>query len=210
MLKWCLILRRLTSIGIYLRCQDWSYSAYGYESLKEEIPMNMPTPQGQSMTMRVFVDADHAGDRITRCSRRGFIVFLNGALIYWSSKKQNSCETSTFGSEFVAMKQATEYVRGLRYKLRMMGIKVDEPAFVFGDNKSVLCNTTAPESTLKKKSNAIAYHFVREGVARDEWRTAYVNTEENVADLLTKPLHGAKRAKFVRMILQHIFPEKEE
>jgi hypothetical protein len=50
----------------------------------------------------------------------------------------------------------------------MMGIKVDEPAFVFGDNQSVLCNTTAPALTLKKKSNAIAYHFVREGVARDE------------------------------------------
>ena len=190
--------------------QDWSYSAYGYESLEEELPMNMPTAHGQSMTMRVFVDADHAGETVTRRSRTGFIVFLNGAPIYWSSKRQNSVETSTFGSEFVAMKQATEYVRGLRYKLRMMGIKVDEPAFVFGDNKSVLCNTTAPESTLKKKSNAIAYHFVREGVARDEWRTAYVNTDENVADLLTKPLSGAKRAKFVRMILQHIFPEKEE
>jgi hypothetical protein len=40
------------------------------------------------MTMRVFVDADHAGDLLTRCSRTGFIVFLNGALIYWSSKKQ--------------------------------------------------------------------------------------------------------------------------
>jgi len=190
--------------------QDWSYSAYGYESLKEELPLNMPIAHGQSMTMRVFVDADHAGDLITRHSRTGFIVFLNGAPIYWSYKKQSSCETSTFGSEFVAMKQATEYVRGLCYKLRMMGIKADEPAFVFGDNKSVLCNTTAPESTLKKKSNAIAYHFVREGVARDEWRTAYVNTEEKVADLLTKPLSGAKRAKFVWMILQHIFPEKEE
>ena len=190
--------------------QDWSYSSYGYESLEEELPLNMPTPHGQSMTMRVFVDADHAGEVVTRRSRTGFIVFLNGAPIYWSSKKQNSVETSTFGSEFVAMKQATEYVRGLRYKLRMMGIKVDEPAFVFGDNKSVLCNTTAPESTLKKKSNAIAYHFVREGVARDEWRTAYVNTDENVADLFTKPLSGAKRAKLVRMILQHVFPEKEE
>jgi hypothetical protein len=54
----------------------------------------------------------------------GFIVFLNGAPIYWSSKKQTSCETSTFGSEFVAMKQATEYIRGLRYKLQMMGITV--------------------------------------------------------------------------------------
>jgi hypothetical protein len=42
------------------------------------------------------------------------------------------------------MKQATEYVRGLRYKLRMMGIKIDEPAFVFGDNKSLLCNTDGP------------------------------------------------------------------
>jgi hypothetical protein len=49
-----------------------------------------------------------------------------------------------------------------------MGIKVDEPAFVFGDNQSVLCNTTAPASTLKNKSNAISYHFVREGVGRDE------------------------------------------
>ena len=125
----------------------------------------MPVPHGQSMTMRVFVDADHAGDQVTHRSRTGFIVFLNNAPIYWSSKKQTSCETSTFGSEFVAMKQATEYVRGLRYKLRMMGIKVDEPAFVCGDNQSVLCNTTAPTSTLKKKSNAIAYHSVREGVA---------------------------------------------
>jgi hypothetical protein len=134
-----------------------------------------------------------------------FIVFLNNSPIFWSSKKQGSCETSTFGSEFVAMKQATEYVRGLRFKLRMFGITVDEPAFVFGDNQSVLANTSAPASTLKKKSNAIAYHFVREGCARDEWRTAYINTHENVADLFTKPLpSGEKQTKFIRMILHHI------
>ena len=46
------------------------------------------------------------------------------------------------------------------------------------------------------------------GAARDEWRTAYVNTDENLADLLTKPLSGPKRAKFVRMVLHHVFPEK--
>jgi hypothetical protein len=157
--------------------QDWSYSPYGCEELNEELPCNMPKSLGPSMTMRVFVDADHAGDLITQRSRTGFIVFLNGAPIYWSSKKQTSCETSTFGSKFVAMKQATEYIRGLRYKLRMMGITVDEPAYVFGDNQSVLANTTAPGSTLKKKSNAIAYHFVWEGCARDEWRTAYITTQ---------------------------------
>ena len=87
-----------------------------------------------------------------------------------------------------------------------MGITaVDEPAFVFGDNQSVLANTTAPGSTLKKKSNAIAYHFVRKGCACDEWQTTYINTDENVADLLTKtkPLAGPKRTKFVRMLLHH-------
>ena len=185
--------------------QDWSFSQYGCEEMVEELPDGMPVPLGQSMTMRVYVDSDHAGDMLTRRSRTGYVVLLNGAPIYWNSKKQTSCETSTFGSEFVAMKQATEYVRGLRFKLRMMGIPVEEPAFVFGDNQSVLANTTAPASTLKKKSNAIAYHFVREGCARDEWRTAYINTHDNVADLFTKPLpSGEKRCKFVRMLLHHL------
>ena len=87
-----------------------------------------------------------------------------------------------------------------------MGTPVNGPAFIQGDNQSVLANTTIPDSTLKKKSQSIAYHFVREGVARDEWRTAYVNTHENPADLLTKPLPaGEKRRKFVKMLLHHIF-----
>ena len=156
--------------------------------------------------IRAYVDADHAGDCLTRRSRTGFLVYLNSAPVYWSSKKQGSCETSTFGSEFMAMKQCVEYLRGLRYKLRMMGIPVDLPSFVFGDNQSVLYNTTLPDSTLKKKSLSIAYHFVREGACKDEWRTAYINTHLNPADLLTKPLPGSeKRMNFVRMVLHHLF-----
>ena len=122
------------------------------------------------------------------------------------SKKQAGIETSSFGSEFTAMKQCTEYIRGLRYKLRMMGIPVENPTYIFGDNQSVLANTTMPDSTLKKKSQSICYHFVREGVARNEWRTTYVNTQDNPADLLTKPLPaGEKRIKFVTGILHYIF-----
>jgi hypothetical protein len=104
---------------------DWSFLPYDGETLNEELHADMPQPLGPSMTMRVFVDINHAGDQLTCRLRTGFIIFLNNAPIYWSSKKQNSCETSTFGSEFVAMKQATEYVHGLRYKLQMMGIMVD-------------------------------------------------------------------------------------
>ena len=72
------------------------------------------------------------------------------------------------------MKQCCEYICGLRYKLRMMGIPVEGPTCIYGNNQSDLANTTIPESTLKKKSQSIAYHFVHEGAARDEWRTSYV------------------------------------
>ncbi|EJK56248.1 hypothetical protein THAOC_23906 [Thalassiosira oceanica] len=131
--------------------QDWNYSVYGCDGLTEELPEDMPKPLGKSMRMHVYVDSDHAGDSLTRRSRTGFVVFLNSAPIYWFSKRQTSCETSTFGSEFIAMKTACDYVKGLRYKLRMMGVRVDEPTYIYGDNQSVLANTSNPGSTLKKK-----------------------------------------------------------
>ena len=95
--------------------QDWDNTVYANErgELKEDVPKNLPTPLGKGFTMRVFVDSDHAGDQVTRRSRTGFLVYLNNALIYWCSKKQTTVETSSFGSEFLAMKHATEYVRGL-------------------------------------------------------------------------------------------------
>ena len=90
----------------------------------------------------------------------------------------------------------------------MMGIPVNNPAYIYGDNQSVLWNTTVPDSMLKKKSNAIAYHFVREGVARDEWRTAYIKTNLNPADLMTKALpSGENRKQKVRLIMYDIYPE---
>ena len=187
--------------------KDWSSSEFS-SAIKEktEVHPRAPRPRGYGFTVVGKVDADHAGDLVTRRSRTGFIVYLNSAPIYWFSKKQNSVETASFGSEFMAMKQLCEYLRGLRYKLVMMGIPCEGPSYVCGDNQSVLANTTIPESTLKKKSSSLAYHLVREGVARDEWRTAYVNTHKNEADLLTKVLpFGEKRRGFVRKVLHHVY-----
>ena len=115
-------------------------------------------------------------------------------------------ETSTFGSKFVAMKHCTEYIQGLRFKLQMIGININGPAFVYGDNQSVLANATGPDSSLKKKSNSITFHFVREGTARDEWRTTYIETKENTSDILTKRLpSGEKQRKFGKRLLHHLY-----
>ena len=86
----------------------------------------------------------------------------------------------------------------------MFGIPVDEPAFIYGENQSVLINVSAPESKLKKKIQSVAYHFVHEGCAADEWRTTYIHTLLNVSELITKSLSGEKRWRFVRMLLHQI------
>jgi hypothetical protein len=172
-----------------------------YGDVKEAIPANAPEPRGKEVDMICFVDADHAGDQVTRRSRSGILIYLNRSPILWYSKKQNTIETSTFGSEFVALKIATELIQGLRYKLRMMGVPIEGPTRVKCDNMSVVNNTTAPESMLKKKSNAIAYHYVREAVASNVIRISYEPSKSNLADVLTKTHTGTERAEFMRKIL---------
>ena len=101
---------------------------------------------------------------------------MNTALIDWLSKKQATIESSVFGAEFIAMKTGVEALRGIRYKLRMMGVPLTGPTYIYGDNMSVIYNTSRPESTLKKKSNSICYHAVREAVASGECLTIHCKT----------------------------------
>jgi hypothetical protein len=126
---------------------------------------------------------------------------VNRAPILWFSKRQNTVETSTFGSEFIAARIAVELIEGLRYKLRMFGIPIDGPTNVYIDNESVVLNITHPESPLKKKHNAIAYHRVREAVASETICIAYEPSETNLADILTKLLPGWKLKELCRRIM---------
>jgi hypothetical protein len=179
-------------------CGDWSEY---YPDAREAIPLDMPGPRGNPVTMSAFVDADHAGDTVTRRSHTGLIIFVNRAPIIWYSKKQNTVETSTFGSEFVAMRTAVEIVEGLRYKLRMMGFPLEGPTNVFCDNSAVVANSSKPESTLKKKHLSIAYHRCREAQAAGTIQVAKEGTETNISDLFTKFLTGTKLRTLCSFVL---------
>ena len=165
---------------------------------KESIP-NVE-PRGNGVIISAFVDADHAGDHINRRSHTGIVIFVNKAPILWYSKRQTTVETSSYGSELVAMKTAVEMIEGLRYKLRAFGVPIDGPAFLFCDNQSVVFSTSTPESALKRKHNAIAYHKVRESAASGAIAVFKVGTDENLSDLLTKNLNGRKTSNFAGAI----------
>jgi hypothetical protein len=150
----------------------------------------------------MFVDSDHAGDKQTRRSRTGFITFVNMAPIVWFSKKQATVKTSVFGAEFVAIKQGMKCLRGLHYKLRMMGIAISGPSYIYGGNMSVIHDTQRPESMLKKKSNLICYHAICKAVAIGECLTGHVSTHNNPADICAKVIPGGrKRDHLVGLLL---------
>jgi hypothetical protein len=96
---------------------------------------------------------------VTRRFQSGILLFVSRAPILWYSKRQNPVETSTFaGSKFVAMLIAVKLIEALQHKLRMFGVPIEGSTNVFCDNEVVMKNAIYPESTLKKKHNAIAYH----------------------------------------------------
>jgi hypothetical protein len=159
-----------------------------YPDASGEIPKDPPPEKGPRVRMTVYVDAYHAHDLVTRRLIIGILVILNKTPIRWVSKCQKTVETSTYGSELVASRVATELILEIRYMLRSLGVALDGPALMLGDNMSVVLNTTVPSSVLKKNHNAIAYHRVREAIAARIMRFAYIKSEENVSDVLMKPL----------------------
>ena len=113
---------------------------------------------------------------------------LNNTPVRWVSKRQKTVETSTYGSELVTSKKATELILKIRFMIWSLGVTLDEPTLMLGDNMSGVENTSVLSSILKKKYNAIAYHQVREAIAAKVMRFAYVRSEENFSDVLTEPL----------------------
>jgi hypothetical protein len=110
-------------MGTFIKT-DWK-SMYG--DMKDIIPSGSPVSRGNEVYLRLFVDYYHAGEQFTRRSRTGFVIYLNMAPIVWFFKCQPTVESSVFGAEFIAMKNGIETCRGLRYKLRMMGVALSGP-----------------------------------------------------------------------------------
>ena len=161
-----------------------------YQYFKEEHDPKFPEPTIPELDITIFCDADHGHDLVTGRSITGILAFVGSTPVYWKSTRQTSVQTSTFGSEFTALKKAVEVVITIRYHLRSMGIKVGKPTKIFVDNKSVFLNIANPASTLNKKAIALAYHFVREHQAGGVIETLHIKSEDNYSDCLTKALNS--------------------
>ena len=159
-----------------------------YPTATEEISPSDPEPFWTGIPIKCYVDADWAGDLSMRRSVSGYIIYFGSTPIIWSSKAQSRVESSTYSSEFTALKSALEEIKGVRIALRAFGVEVSEPTIVMCDNRSVVSNNVIAASTLKKRHVGIAYHMCREAVASNIICVHHLLSRHNRADILTKSL----------------------
>jgi hypothetical protein len=172
-------------LATFHRDCDWSEF---FPDAIEDIPEKSPDPYGDPVKLTVYVDADHARNNVTRRSVTGILLLINNTPIIWVSKRQRTVETSTFGSEMIAARMAIDLIIEMRYKLRCLGIRVEKRSELLGDNLSVVVNTTLPSSKIKKKHLSCQIMRIREAIAAGFVRFGHVRSEQNIADILTKPL----------------------
>jgi len=172
--------------GIFGEATRYNWMETVYRCPKEEIDHRALPPLGKPVCTWAQVDVNLMHDVVTGRSATGILEFLNQTPIDWMAKRQPQVETATYGSEFMAARQCTERLIDLRYTLRSFGVPLDGPAWMLGDNKSVVTSSTIPHSSLNKRWNALSYHRVREAVVAKILYMMHVSGKNNPADVFTK------------------------
>ncbi|CAJ1948049.1 unnamed protein product [Cylindrotheca closterium] len=164
-----------------------------YPDAKEDRDPKEPKAFGKPVQTSVFFDANLAHDLVTRRSITGLLVYVGSTLVSWTSKRQGCIASSTYCSEFIAMRAATEEAISIRYMLCSLGVPVEEPTNLLGDNLGVIQSAAMKDADLKKKHVAISYHCVREAVAAQIIKPIWCKTDENWSDICTEALGGLKQ-----------------
>ena len=154
---------------------------------------------GQEVQLKVFVDASFGiyedGKSVT-----GVVIMLGDAVIYIKSGKQKIVTRSSTESELVGISDALSQVLWTREYLMYSGLALG-PAVIFQDNQSAIYLAKKGRSTsVRSRHIKIRHFFVSHYIESREIEVKYLPTERMVADILTKPLHGALFEKFCRSL----------
>uniref|UniRef100_A0A2N9JBE9 Integrase catalytic domain-containing protein n=1 Tax=Fagus sylvatica TaxID=28930 RepID=A0A2N9JBE9_FAGSY len=135
-----------------------------------------------------YSDSDWAGDMDDRKSTTGFVFYMGDTTFTWTSKKQPIVTLSTCEAEYVAATSSVCHAVWLRSLLKELHMSQVEATEIFVDNKSALALAKNPVFHDRSKHIDTRYHFIRECIARKEVQLEFVKSQDQVADIFTKPL----------------------
>ncbi|KAG7582826.1 Integrase catalytic core [Arabidopsis suecica] len=149
-----------------------------------------------NLSLHAFSDADWAGDTNDCVSTNAYIVYLGSNPISWMAKKQNGVARSSTEAEYRSVANTAAEISWICNILTELGIKLPAPPVVYCDNVGATFLCANPVFHSRMKHIAIDYHFVRGQVQNGALRVSHVNTKDQLADALTKPL---SRARFIEL-----------
>ena len=151
--------------------------------------------QPKEVEVQFYADSDFGGEKEKRKSRTGWIGFCNGNPFTWASRKQTSGALSTAEAEYMAMSDCAREVKRVRSLLSELGIDVSNPITLYADNSAAREWANSVRNTRKAKHIEIQFHFIQECVERGVLKVLRVDSNNNAADIFTKPL---SRELFIR------------
>lgn len=138
--------------------------------------------------LKAFSDSDYSGDKDTRKSVSGFMIYLMGAPVAWRSRSQKSVTLSSTEAEYVAVSEVATEIIFVRNLLEFLGIRIVYPIILFVDNIGAIYLAEQSGSSTRTKHVDTRYHFVREYIEQGVVKIVFVRSEDNVSDPFTKNL----------------------
>lgn len=138
--------------------------------------------------LRGFSDSDWAGNPDDRKSTTGFVFYFGDTTFTWTSKKQPIVALSSCEAEYIAAASGTCHAVWLRKLLKELRLQQCSPTKFFVDNKSAIALAKNPVHHERSKHIDTRFHFIREQIKAGEIELVYIQSKEQVADILTKPL----------------------
>jgi hypothetical protein len=159
--------------------------------------------RGAQLRLWCYSDSDWAGCQVTRRSTSGYVAYFAGGPVSWKSKLQVVTALSSCEAEYVALTEAVKEMLWLVMHFRALGVELEVPIFIFGDNTAAIALAKNPVFHQRTKHIDIKHHFLREHIKAGTIKLMYVDTKQNVADVLTKLTSAPVFNSLVSQLVYH-------
>jgi hypothetical protein len=155
--------------------------------LKHTQDVGLWYPKGARFELVGYFDSDYARDKVERRSTSSTCQLLGRSLVSWSSKKQNSVALSTAEAKYIAAGSCCAQILWMKATLKDFGIKFNQVPMLCDDESAVKL-TNNPVQHQRTKYIDVRHHFIRDHQQKGDICIENVGTEDQLADIFTKPL----------------------